>query len=124
MSFGLSFQQNKVNRLILVNGEEFEFERRKVNDFGEPIKDEPGELIKVKGLYHEVNSFVSKVGSEASTTRSKPQPMILCMNEEGAKVKRDDLLTYKGTKYKVVEIANPVKLDICLDISLEVVQDG
>lgn len=123
MSKNVKFQLYKVSRFIKVQGETFDFKRPKLNDFREPIKGE-FDVVSIKGVYHEVNSQVTETGADGSVTRSKPQPRVLCMPDDGAKVKNGDTLVYKGTKYKVVEAANPVKYDVCADISLEVVQDG
>lgn len=125
MGYGKSFQLNKVRRFIKTQGSEFSLKRAKKNDFGEPIKGEGGfDLVSITGVFHEVVSHVTQSAADSSTTRSKPQPMILCLPEEGAKAMRGDELEYKGTKYKVVEVCNPVKYDVCVDISLEVIQDG
>ena len=120
---GKSFQRNKVNRLISVSGEEFDFKRNKKNEFEEPIKSE-FDIIKIKGFFHQVNSQVTQVGTDANVTRTKPQPAILCLLEDGEKIKKNDILEYKGKTYTVVESANQSELDICYDISLEVIQDG
>lgn len=123
MNFGLSFQKSKVNRLTQVNGQDFVFKRQKLNEFNEPISGGEEE-IKVRGFYHEVSSYVTKTGNDSSTTRSKVQPMILCTVEEGSKIKKEDLLEFKGKKMKVVDLADVNELGICIDVSLEVIQDG
>lgn len=123
MGVGKNFQLNKVSRFIKTRGEQFVFKRQKLNEFREPIKGEYDEVT-VFGVYHEVNSQVTETKSEASITRSKPQPRILCMPEEGNRLKQDDTTVYKGTTYKVVEPANLLKYDICADVSLEVIENG
>lgn len=123
MSTDKNFQLNKVSRFIKMRGETFVFKRPKLNEYKEPIKGE-SEEVTVFGVYHEVNSQVTENKVEASIIRSKPQPRILCMPEEGAKLKQDDTMEYKGTHYKVVEAANLLKYDICSDVSLEVIEDG
>lgn len=123
MGYGKNFQINKVSRFIKTRGEQFTFERPKKNIYSEPIKDEK-ESVVVFGVYHEVNSQVTETTTDGSVVRSKPQPRILCMVEDGAKLKQDDTMEYKGTKYKVVESVNPLKCDICADVSLEVIENG
>lgn len=123
MRLDKNFHLNKVSRFINTYGEEFEFKRNKLNDFNEVIDDEY-EIIIVNGVYHEVNSQVTESNAESSVIRSKPQPRILCMPILSVKLKQGDITEYKGTKYKVVEPANPLKYDICVDISLEVVEVG
>lgn len=123
MGMNVNFQLYKVSRFIKTQGESFVFKRPKLNDFREPVKGEY-ESVEVPGVYHEVNAQVVETGADGSVIRSKPQPRVLCMPDDGAKVKNGDMLDYKGSKYKVVEAVNPVKYGVCIDISLEVVQDG
>lgn len=123
MNLGLSFQRNKVNRLILVNGQNFVFKRQKLNDYGEPIKSEY-EQIKIKGFYHESSSFVTSSGTDDSVMRTEPQPMILCTMEDGGKLKKNDMLDFNGKTYKLVDLTNVNQLNVCIDISLEVIQSG
>ena len=119
----LSFHRYKISRLISARGESFTFVRNKLNDYKEPIDGEYDSIV-IKGFYHETNSYVSASGADSSVIRTKPQPQILCTNEEAEKVEKNDQLEYKGTKYKVVDKTDPLKFGICFDISLEVVQDG
>lgn len=123
MNLGISFQRNKVNRLILINGQTFTFRRQKLNEFNEPIKDD-FEEIKVRGVFHEVSGYVTKNATEDSVTRSKPQPMVLCTVEESKKIKKNDVMAFKGKEYEVVDFSNHNEYDICVDVSLEVVQNG
>lgn len=123
MNLGIEFQKSKVNRLILVNGKEFTFKRQKKNEFGEPIKDDFDEIT-VNAFFHESSGFVSRVGSDGSTTRSKPMPSLLCTFEEGSKLKKNDTMQYKGKEYIVVEAKDVNELGICFDVSLEEVQNG
>lgn len=125
MSMELAFQLNKVSRFIKSYGNVFTFTRYGKNEFGELVKDGTNqEDIEVVGVYHEVNSYVSFVTSEGTVTKTVPQPMILCMPDEGAKLAADDELWYNGTHYKVVDPANIAKAGFCIDVSLEVIQDG
>lgn len=123
MSLNVNFQLNKVSRFIKLHGSDFQFVRYDKNAYNEPDKNKVT-TIQVRGVYHEVNSQVTFSSSDATTIRTKPQPRILCMPEEGAKVKTGDELTYKGTRYKVVEPVDLAKQGICVDVSLEVIQDG
>lgn len=119
----INFQINKVNRLIRLYGQNFIFKRQKLNEYNEPIKDDE-EQIEVFGVYHETNSIITQTSSEAAVLRSKVQPLIMCMNDEAEKIKKNDLLEIKGTKYKVVDKIDLNKMGICVDVSLEVIQDG
>lgn len=123
MNLGLSFQRNKVSRLISVNGSDFVFKRQKKNDFGEPIKDS-FDTITARGFYHETSSYVTKSTSEGSVVRSKPTPLILMMPDEASKLLKNDILEYKGKQYNVVDFTDVNELGICVDVSLEVVQNA
>lgn len=123
MGFGKSFQLNKISRLIKSQGEEFTFKRHKENEFKELIPDNFDE-IKIIGVYHETNSQVVETTTEGTSIKSKPQPRILCMPDQGVKIKRGDILEHKGIKFKVIEPANLLLYDICADISMVVIEDG
>lgn len=122
MNFGLEFQKNKVNRLVLINGQDFTFKREKKNEFGEPIKDDFEEVI-VRAFFHETSSYVTRSGSDGSTTRSKPMPSLLCTFDEGSKIKKNDVMVFNGKEYIVVDAKNVNELGICFDVSLEEVQN-
>lgn len=127
MGRGTSFQLNKVSRFIKLYGEEFVFERFQLNKYREPIKDDPErppQTVRIVGAYHEVNSQVSFATSEGTVTRTEPQPRILCMPNEGSKVKTGDEVTYKGIRYKAVDPSDLGMQGVCIDISLEVIQNG
>ena len=127
MGRGTSFQLSKVSRFIKLYGDAFAFERFQLYKYNEPIKDDPEhppQSIRIRGAYHEVNSQVSFNTSEGTVTRTEPQPRILCMPVDGSKVKMNDEVTYKGVRYRVVDPANLGMQSVCIDISLEVVQNG
>ena len=117
------FQINKVNRLIRLYGQNYIFKRNKLNEYNEPIKDDYEQIL-IVGVYHETNSIIARTSSEAAVLRSKVQPMILCLKEEAEKLKINDIVEIKGTKYKLIDKINLNKMDICVDVSLEVIQDG
>lgn len=123
MSMGVKFQINKVNRLIQQKGIDFVFERSKLNEYKEPIKGEY-DKIEVRGYYHEESSYVKRTTSDGSTVKSTPQPMILCSVESGKLLKQDDELAYNGKRYKVSGVQNVNQMDVCCDVSLELIQDG
>lgn len=123
MGVGVNFQLNKVRRLVQSQGIVFTVKRYGLNEFGERDKKNFTEYS-LNGLYHEVNSQVQFVTTEGTVAKTKPQPRILCTPEEGSKVQEEDLIEYKGTKYKVVEAANLLKYDVCIDVSLEVIDNG
>ena len=87
------------------------------------IKDDFDEIT-VKAFFHESSGYVSRVGAESSTTRSKPMPSLLCTIDEGNKLIRNDVLSFSGKEYIVSEIKDVNELGIFYDVSLEEVQNG
>lgn len=119
----LTFQLNKVRRLIKTQGQNFSFSRPGTNEFGEP--NGQTEPVVISGVYHETTSYLSKTVTQATTIRQKPSPMILCLWEDAQKVVQTDELTFNGKTYKVGEVKNISEANIVGDISLEEVQtDG
>lgn len=116
----LTFQLNKVRRLINTQGKSFSFKREKANEFGEP--NGQTESVDIKGVYHETTSFLSKSATEATTIRQKSSPMILCLWEDAQKILHTDTLSFNGKSYKVGEVKNISEANIVGDISLEEVQ--
>ena len=116
----LSFQLNKVRRIINTQGKLFAFKRPGTNEFGEP--NGQTESVDIRGVYHETTSFLSKTATEATTIRQKPSPMILCLWEDAQKILHTDELTFNGKSYKVGEVKNISEANIVGDISLEEVQ--
>lgn len=81
------FEAYKLKREVRRNGVVFEFKRQKLDKFNEPT----GELetvAEVRGLYHESNSYITETVGDAATTRTKKQPMLLCLVDD---VKSSDL---------------------------------
>lgn len=119
----LTFQLNKVRRLIKTQGQNFSFSRPGTNEFGEP--NGQTESVVISGVYHETTSYLSKTVTQATTIRQKPSPMILCLWEDAQKVVQTDEMTFNGKTYKVGEVKNISEANIVGDISLEEVQtDG
>lgn len=116
----LTFQLNKVRRLINTQGKPFKFTRQGTNGFGEP--NGQTESVDIVGVYHETTSFLSKSATEATTIRQKSSPMILCLWEDAQRVLHTDELSFNEKSYKVGEVKNISEANIVGDISLEEVQ--
>lgn len=119
----LSFQLNKVRRIINTQGKFFSFSRAGKDEFGEP--NGQTDSVTIRGVYHETTKYISKSATEATTIRQKASPMILCLWEEAQMLVHTDELTFNGHLYKVGEVKNLSEANIIGDISLEEVQtDG
>lgn len=126
------FEAYKLKREVRRSGVDFEFKRRKLDKFNEPT----GELevvAKIKGLYHESNSYITETAGDAATTRTKKQPMLLCLVDDvasndlrqGDEIQiplRSSQMTSKTLKYVgCVDIQN---WGIIADLSFEEVDEG
>lgn len=114
---------SKVVREIRTHGEQYTFERQKLDEYGEPTE-EKEEVATVNGLYHTTKSYVSKAVGDATTTHSKGQPMILAIFSETEKIREQDIVTVKGKPYQVIGRTNVGEYSILNDISLKEVYDG
>ena len=114
------FQLNKIKRLINTQGVEFTFTRPVRNEFQEP--NGTTESFTIKGVYHEITSYISKTSSDASTVRQKPSPMILTLWSSAAVLQHTDRLSYNGKQYKINGIKDVAESNVAADISLEEIQ--
>lgn len=114
------FQLNKLKRLINTSGKSFVFQRKRVDEFGEPTAETVSQSI--RGVYHETTSYVSSTGATASTTRTKASPMVLCTWAEASLVQIKDTLNWNGKHYTVSGVKDVAESALIGDISLEEVQ--
>lgn len=119
------FEAYKLKRELKRSGIEYEFFRRKNNEFGEPGS-ETESVGSILGLYHEQNSNIQIATGEAIQTRTKKIPMILCLHEDATSLNFSvgDYTVINGKKYKLTGIVNILEWNIISDISLEVFDDG
>lgn len=123
-----NFEAYKIKREIKRSGVEYEFKRRKLNDFNECSGEEIS-IGKVKGIYHEstyANETAYLMSKDSSQTRSKKTPMILCLYDDVAflDLHVNDLVSFNNKTFKVVSLSNIQEWNIVVDIFLEVVDDG
>lgn len=126
------FEAYKLKRILRRSGTDFVFKRRKLNKFNEPTE-EYEDVATIRGLYHESNSFITDTVGDAATTRTKKQPMVLCLCEdiesldlrqgdETEVATRSSQMTSKTLRYVgCVDIQN---WGIIADLSFEEVDDG
>lgn len=113
------YLKNKVQRQINMNGQEFEFNRYEEDEYHQ-ISDVPTTTIKVTGIYHTSNSFVTNNASDAAVVRTKQQPMILLLFDDANKLKQNDKVTINNENFKVVDINNVNEFNVACEISLEI----
>lgn len=119
-----AIQLHKMKLYLLRNGMRYDVERKQLNDYGEPIRDENGKyktetIPSFVGLFHTSNSFVSESVAESSITKTKQQPQILSVYEDVRSIMQGDILTVANCVYEVVEVRNISNMGIVADISLQ-----
>ena len=125
MSTFKAFERSKVARFINVYGNIFTFRRRSLNDYGEP-KNECECIAKIRGVYHNPDGPYRKQSIEDSSEHvSKPQPMILCLQDENSSlVKPDDIVQIGKSWFTVVRLVAVGEFDYAWEIVLELIEDG
>lgn len=120
----MKMELHKVLREIQIHGTEYTFFRKKVDNYGEPTKEEPEQVANVKGLFHVSKGYITQNIQDGTKTHSKGQPMLMVAHENVGEIKTEDFFVINGNKYKVVEKNNIQEYNIVTDISLELVLDG
>lgn len=119
------FEAYKIKRELKRSGIDYEFNRTKKNDFGEPTS-EHVVVGKLKGLYHEQNSTIQITTGDTTQVRTKKVPMILCLYEDTASLvlQVGDIVSINAKTFKVTGITDIQEWNLISDISLEVVDSG
>lgn len=115
------FLENKIKRQIEFNGIEATFLKYKEDKYHQIIEDDYEE-VKFMCIFHTTNTFVKSQVGEAAKTVSKPQPMILCLFEDGKDIQINDKLKLNDNEYIVVDKNNINEFNIAYDISLELIK--
>lgn len=123
-NFELFKIRNNINRC----GIEVNFARPSKNEYGEPDDcsvDEDGhqEVLSVKGIYHEGNSYIKQNTEDGAKYRSKKTPMFLVLYEDGQKLKVGDVVKISENTFEVVALNDIEQGQVVLDVSLEL-KDG
>ena len=113
-----NFLLHRLQVQLNMRGIEYVFSRQALDKFGQPL-DDTQEEIKLKGIYHESNGYIQTSGSDATIIRTEKSPMILCLFEDGNKIKQGDIVTIAGKTFRVSGVLNIQNYSIVADISLE-----
>lgn len=121
----IKFEAYKIKRELKRSGAQYEFKRYKENEYKEPTN-ESVSVGFIKGIYHEQNGSIQITAGDATQTRTKKIPMILCLYEDVASLnlKPGDFVKINSRTLKLTGIVNIQEWSIVADISLEVVDDG
>jgi len=111
------FLQNKLKKRIEWSNETYTFTRAVEDKYHR--KQAETISIEIKGLYHQTNSYQQKSSKDGSITTNKPQPMILCLYEDGSQIQKNDKTIVNGISMLVTGIVDVQNLHVALQISLE-----
>lgn len=119
------FEAFKLKQLLKTNGVNFDIKRKKLNEFNEILDEDPETVTTIIGVYHEQSTTIKIQSGQTTQYRTKKTPMILCgYTEELNLIKPKDIIHYNNKSYVVQGIVNYMELNIIMDISLEVVDQG
>lgn len=112
------FLENKVKRLLRTSGIQYDFISVGKDAYNQPT--ESSEVLSVKGVYHEQNSFITVSSSEAASVQRKKSPMILTLFTDSVrKLKQGDKVYINERLYKVSGVLDIQNYGVVADISLE-----
>lgn len=121
-----AFEVNKVRRLLKTQGQLFEFQRLRKNPYGEIDPSRPVWAKKLLGVYHETFARPVLSSAEGSSTRTLPQPNILCLWDEylDSEIAVGDELIIDGNKYILQSAVDIQKAGVAAELVLRQVDDG
>jgi hypothetical protein len=118
----MKFPVNVLKRNISWNGKEYTFNRNRQNEFNETIDGSYDLVTTLKGLFHEVKSYVTIYEGESSRVQSKTTPMLMCLYLDAQGIKFNDKVMINDTLYKVNGLTDINEEKEIIDISLEVIE--
>lgn len=116
-------EKYKLKQDITTNGEQYEIKRNKRNSYNERTN-ELEHIVTITALFHTTYSHVTESRSDGTTTHSKRSPSLLVMWEDVEKISIEDFVVINDQMYKIVSKQNVGNLNLCCELSLEVVLDG
>lgn len=114
-----SFERHKLIRFIKSQGRTYTFTAPGTNQFGEPTGQE--KTVKVSGVYHETQGYVTNSATDGSNIKSKPDSLIMCLVEDTVGLVGGMTVTISGKEYRIVDLRDVNNLGVACDISLELV---
>lgn len=111
------FLRHKISRQLNTHGLMYNFTLMKEDEYHQPTEDSS---IEIRGVYHEVNSFITVASSNAASVQRKKSPMILTLLDDSVKrIKQGDRVTINSTRYTVSGVLDIQNYGVAADISLE-----
>lgn len=114
-----SFERHKLLRFIKSQGRLYSFESFDKNQFGEPQGN--SRIVKVNGVYHESQGYVTSTAKDGSNIKSKPSSLIMCLKEDSLSLERGMSTIIQDKEYRIVDLRDVNNFGVACDISLELV---
>lgn len=119
-----AFDVAKLKRFLITHGEQLQFKRLTLDDFGEPI-DGGQDLVNVKGVIHQDSVYVGKNTSNGTQSRVDRQPQVLMLIDSDSKtLTMGDVITHNGKDYQIIAKNDMGDFGSVYDVSLELVDNG
>lgn len=118
-------QKAKLKRQMKIRGVDYTFTRKALNKFKEPVGTQV-ESITLKGIFHNVTSYINVIVGDSTKKQAKFTPTILALYDDYIVklVEMGDEVEFAGQNYKVNGVTNVENGNYAMDISLEVVSVG
>lgn len=119
------FQKAKLRRVLTVQGKLYTFKRYQLNQFKEKTT-QATEFSTLKGLFHNVTSYISVQEGDATRKQRKFTPTIMALYDDFivTPIVMGDEVEFEGKKYIVTGVENVEEGNYAVDISLEVIDIG
>lgn len=108
-------------------GTDYEFFRKRLNEYNEPVDDEADLVQEVRGIYHaSERSFVELINNEGASIKSKANKGILCSRDESLELQQGDYVEINGPQFYVTAIEPIMYADevVAYEISVEELVEG
>lgn len=117
------FEQHKIKREIVTNGDSYIVYRDIVDKYGEATG-EKVVVTMISGLFHVSKGYVTDMIDDGTHTHGKEQPMLMILFMDSELIRSGDMILINGRQYKIVDINNIQECNVVCDLSLEVVLGG
>lgn len=117
------FLESKIKRQVQWNGRNLNFIRFRRDDYGQ-ITDEVDEEFSFRGVFHEGGGYggmlnIELYENDGARTTTRMKPMILCLYDDGDKVRIDDYVRISNRMFFVVDKSDVSGFGVAFEISLE-----
>lgn len=117
------FLLSKIKRQIQWNGRNLDFVRFRRDEYGQ-LTNEVEETISFRGLFHEGGGYggmlnIELYENDGARTTTKMKPMVLCLYDDGDKIRIDDYVKISNRMFFVVDKSDVSGFGVAFELSLE-----